>query len=242
MPARRFFVLDVHHEGDEVAIAGTDAHKIVNVLRLRNGDAIEIVDSSGAVFDAVLGMSDGALRARLRERREAVEVPHVVIDVAQGIPKGQKMDFVVEKLSELGVRTLIPLESERTIVQGVGSAKLERWQRLAHSAAQQSGRTEVLVIEDPTPLMRLYGRFEEYDAVLFLWEVATHQPLREQLPGIVNAAKSILVVVGPEGGFSHAEGEAARASGAHLLWLGPRILRTETAAMATVAILEYLIG
>ncbi len=241
MPARRFFVLDVHREGDEVAIAGTDAHKIVNVLRLRNGDAIEIVDSGGTVFDATLLTRDDNLRALLRERREAVEATHVAIDVAQGIPKGQKMDFVVEKLSELGVRTLIPLETERTIVQTVGPAKLERWQRLARSAAQQSGRNDVLVVEDPTPVMRLYGRFEHYDAVLFLWEVAEQRPLRELLPAIVDGAKSLLVVVGPEGGFSHAEGEAAGASGAHLLSLGQRILRTETAALTAVAILDYLI-
>ncbi|HEX8806973.1 MAG TPA: RsmE family RNA methyltransferase, partial [Candidatus Aquilonibacter sp.] len=134
-----------------------------------------------------------------------------------------------------------PLESERTIVQAVGPAKLERWQRLARSAAQQSGRNDVLIVEDTTPLMRLYGRFESYDSVLFLWEVAEQRPLRTLLPAIVDGAKSILVVVGPEGGFSHAEGEAASASGAHLVSLGERILRTETAAMAVVAVLDYLL-
>lgn len=240
MPARRFFVQNAHEAGEVVAIHGSDAHKITNVLRLRHGDLIEVVDSRGIVFSATLETNDGALQARLSEPSE-VPAPSVAIDVAQGIPKGQKMDFVVEKLSELGVRTLIPLETERTIAHDVGPSKFERWQRLARSSAQQSGRNDVLVVEDPTPLMRLYGRFDEYDAVLFLWEVATHQPLREQLPGIVHAAKSLLVVVGPEGGFSHAEGEAARAAGAHLLSLGKRILRTETAALAAVAILDYLV-
>jgi 16S rRNA (uracil1498-N3)-methyltransferase len=241
MPARRFFVQNAHEAGEVVAIYGSDAHKITKVLRLRDGDVIEVVDSRGVVFSASLETKDGTLQARLSAPNE-MPAASVAIDVAQGIPKGQKMDFVVEKLSELGVRALIPLESERTIVQDVGSAKLERWQRLARSAAQQSGRSAMLVIEDPTPLMRLYGRFESYDAVLFLWEVAEQRPLRELLPAIVGRAKSLLVVVGPEGGFSHAEGEGARASGAHLLSLGHRILRTETAAMATVAILDYLVG
>ncbi|HTZ53721.1 MAG TPA: 16S rRNA (uracil(1498)-N(3))-methyltransferase [Candidatus Acidoferrum sp.] len=240
MPARRFFVQNAHEAGEAVAIHGSDAHKITNVLRLRDGDVIEVVDSRGIVFSATLESKGGVLQARLSEEREA-PTPLVAIDVAQGIPKGQKMDFVVEKLSELGVRALIPLETERTIVQSVGPSKLERWQRLARSAAQQSGRNEMLVVEDPTPLMRLYGRFEEYDVVLFLWEVAEQRPLRELLPTLVERAKSLLVVVGPEGGFSHAEGEAARASGAHLLSLGKRILRTESAAMAIVAILDYLI-
>ncbi len=240
MPARRFFVQNAHQTGEVVAIHGSDAHKITNVLRLRDGDVIEVVDSRGLVFAAMLESKGGVLQARLSDVCEA-SAAVIPIDVAQGIPKGQKMDFVVEKLSELGVRTLIPLETERTIVQTVGPSKLERWQRLARSAAQQSGRTEILVVEDPAPLMQLYGRFEEYDAVLFLWEVAARQPLREQLPAIVDGAKSVLVVVGPEGGFSHAEGEAARAAGAHLLSLGERILRTETAALAAVAILDYLI-
>jgi 16S rRNA (uracil1498-N3)-methyltransferase len=239
MPARRFFVQNAHETGEVVAIHGSDAHKVTNVLRLRDGDLIEVVDSRGVIFAATLETHDGALAARL-SAPSAMPAPSVAIDVAQGIPKGQKMDFVVEKLSELGARTLIPLETERTIVHDVGPSKLERWQRLARSAAQQSGRTNVLVVEDPTPIVRLYGRFEAYDAVLFLWEVAAHQPLREALPSIVDHAKSLLVVVGPEGGFSHAESEAARASGAHLLSLGRRILRTETAALAAVAILDYL--
>jgi 16S rRNA (uracil1498-N3)-methyltransferase len=241
MPARRFFVQNVHEAGEVVAILGSDAHKIRNVLRLCDGDVIEVVDSRGIVFSATLETTDGALAARLSAPSE-IPVQSVAIDVAQGIPKGQKMDFVVEKLSELGVRALIPLESERTIVRDVGSAKLVRWQRLARSAAQQCGRGEVLIIADPTPLMRLYSRFESYDAVLFLWEVAEQRPLRELLPIILGGVKSVLVIVGPEGGFSHAESEGARASGAHLLSLGHRILRTETAAMAIVAILDYIIG
>jgi 16S rRNA (uracil1498-N3)-methyltransferase len=240
MPARRFFVQNAHVTGEVVEIFGSDAHKITNVLRLRDGDLIEVVDSRGLVFAATLESKDGVLRARLSEVRE-MPASSIAIDVAQGIPKGQKMDFVVEKLSELGVRALIPLQTERTIVRNVGPSKVERWQRIARSAAQQSGRNEVLIVEDPTPLMRMYGRFDEYDAVLFLWEVAAREPLRDQLPGIVSDKKSVLVVIGPEGGFSHAEGEAARAAGAHLLSLGKRILRTETAALAAVAILDYLI-
>ncbi len=238
MPARRFFVRDAHRAGEVVAIYGSDAHKIVNVLRLRDGDVIEVVDSHGSIFAATLESKAGALQARLGEPRET-PAPRVVIDVAQGIPKGQKMDFVVEKLGELGVRALIPLRSERTIVANVGPAKLERWRRLAHSAAQQSGRNDLLAVTEPLPFAQLCLQFSEYDAVIFPWEVAEPQPLREALPAIVGDAARILVVVGPEGGFSHAEAESAKAAGAHLVSLGSRILRTETAALAVVAILGY---
>ncbi len=242
MPARRFFVRDAHRAGEVVAVHGSDAHKIVNVLRLRDGDVIEVVDSRGAIFAATLESKDGALHARLGELRAEPAASTIVVDVAQGIPKGQKMDFVVEKLGELGVRTLIPLQSERTIVQDLGAAKLERWRRLARSSAQQSGRPDLLRVVDPLPFAQLLERFTEYDAILFPWEVAEQQPLRERLPEIVRGAPRILVVIGPEGGFSHAEAESAQAAGAHLISLGPRILRTETAALAVVAILDYELG
>ncbi|HTV93716.1 MAG TPA: 16S rRNA (uracil(1498)-N(3))-methyltransferase [Verrucomicrobiae bacterium] len=242
MPARRFFVRDAHHAGEVVAIHGSDAHKIVNVLRLRNGDLIEVVDSRGAVFAATLESKDGALHARLTEARGAPPERAVVIDVAQGIPKGQKMDFVVEKLGELGVRALLPLRSERTIVTDVGPAKLERWRRLARSAAQQSGRADLLTVTEPLPFAQLRLQFSEYDAVIMPWEIAEPEPLRKMLPEIVRGARTVLVVIGPEGGFSHAEAESAQAAGARLVSLGSRILRTETAALAVVAILAYELG
>ncbi len=113
MPARRFFVRDAHHAGEVVAVHGSDAHKIVNVLRLRNGDVIEVVDSAGSIFAATLETKDGALHARLGEAHAPAVTARVAIDVAQGIPKGQKMDFVVEKLGELGVRNADPV-AERT--------------------------------------------------------------------------------------------------------------------------------
>jgi 16S rRNA (uracil1498-N3)-methyltransferase len=242
MPARRFFVRDAHHAGEVVAVHGSDAHKIVNVLRLRDGDVIEVVDSVGSIFSATLETKDGALHARLGEAHAPAVTARVAIDVAQGIPKGQKMDFVVEKLSELGVRTLIPLQSERTIVQDLGAAKLERWRRLSRSSAQQSGRADLLAVTDPMAFAQLCLRFSEYDAVLFPWEVAEPQPLRKRLPQLIGGVERILVVVGPEGGFSHEEAESAQAAGAHLLSLGSRILRTETAALAVVAVLDYELG
>ncbi len=242
MPARRFFVRDAHHAGEVVAIHGSDAHKIVNVLRLRNGDVIEVVDSRGTIFGATLESKDGALHARLTQARDASPGPGVLIDVAQGIPKGQKMDFVVEKLGELGVRALLPLRSERTIVTDVGPAKLERWRRLARSAAQQSGRPDLLTVTEPLRFAQLSLQFSEYDAVIVPWEIAEPEPLRAVLPKIVRGARTILVVIGPEGGFSHAEAESAQAAGAHLVSLGSRILRTETAALAVVAILAYELG
>lgn len=241
MSARRFFVEDSHAPGERVVIADADAHKIRDVLRLRAGDTIEIVDSSGTLFDAMLESVDGGVRAELRATIDGIEDARVEIDVAQGIPKGQKMDFVVEKLSELGVASILPLASERAVVRDPGDGKLERWRRLAKTAAQQSGRRSILAVGEPVSFDDLLARFAGYDVVLFPWEVATDdRKLRETLPTLVAGARRVLVVIGPEGGFSHAEAERARDAGAHVISLGRRILRTETAALVLVALLQYL--
>lgn len=239
MSARRFFVAGVYAGGDSVAIAGADAHKIEHVLRLKSGDRIEVVDSAGTLFDAQLDI-EAAVVATLSNPRTGDTESRIRIDVAQGIPKGQKMDFVVEKLTELGASSILPFESERSVARDVGAGKVERWQRLAKSAAAQSGRSAIPTVEIPMPFEQIVERFADYGVVLFPWEVAQRIPLRDVLPALVSPVASILVVVGPEGGFSHDEADRAAAAGAHLISLGPRILRTETAALAMLAILAYV--
>jgi 16S rRNA (uracil1498-N3)-methyltransferase len=242
MPARRFFVRDVHQVGEVVAIEGSDARKIARVLRLKSGDEIELVDSAGALFAAALEMRADYVAARLVELRVQSDAKTATIDVAQSIPKGRKMEYVVEKLSELGARALIPVQSERTIVQGAGSAKIERWRRIARSSAQQSGRRDVMIVADTVAFDALCERMCEYDVTLLLWEIAAVEPLRERLPGLLANARTILIVVGPEGGFSHIEAEAAQAAGACTVSLGSHILRTETAGLVAVAIVMYEVG
>ena len=229
--------------GTAVDIAGGDAHKIVRVLRLASGDRIEVVDSAGSLFAAELAVDGAAVRATLLEPIDAAAPESAMqIDVAQAVPKGQKMDFIVEKATELGAAALLPFYSERTIVHEAGAAKLERWRRLAKTAAQQCGRRTIPAIREPLPTFEaLVERFEEYDCVLFAWELAAHLPLREELPRLLAGKRRVLAVVGPEGGFTHAEAEAARERGAHPIWLGPRILRTETAALALLAVIDALV-
>lgn len=240
MPARRFFLEGTHFDGDTVTIAGKDAHKIVRVLRLQSGDRIEVVDSAATVFDAELIVDNATVHAVLRDGRGSLDAARVQIDVAQAVPKGQKMDFIVEKLSELGVSAILPFESERCIARGVAGTKVDRWRRLAQSAAQQSGRTNIPLIKDVTSYDALLERFSSYDLVLFPWEVADPLPLREVLPGLVQNTQRVLVVVGPEGGFSHGEAASAQNAGAAIVSLGHQILRTETAALYVVSILMYL--
>jgi 16S rRNA (uracil1498-N3)-methyltransferase len=247
MSARRFFVEGVRETGAVVEIAGSDARKIVRVLRLNDGDAIEVVDSAGTLFGASIALDGTHVRAIL----DGVAAPAGAdtdvdrqaatprFDLAQALPKGAKMDFIVEKATELGVGAIFPFCSERTIAREAGDAKLERWRRLAKTAAQQCGRRAIPQVHAALRSFdELLERFDAYDAVLFPWELAPHTLLRECLPELLRDVLRGLIVVGPEGGFTHDEAEAARARGATLLWIGPRILRTETAAMALLAIAD----
>lgn len=238
----RFFIEGRHETGDVVTLSGSDAHKIVSVLRLHDGERIDVIDSAAQRFSAILSTDGRTVRAALGERVASTESAPLEITVAQGVPKGQKMDFVVEKLTELGAARIIPLQSERTVVTDVSPNKIERWRRLAKSAAQQCGRDTIPQITDPQRFAELCDSFASYDAVLFPWELAEPAPLRERLPGLVADAKRVLVVIGPEGGFSHAEADDAQHAGARLISLGSRILRTETAALTLLSVLNYVAG
>ncbi len=242
MAAPRFFVEGVHGAGQTVTLAGDDAHKIAHVLRKRSGDAIQIIDSAANRFDAVLEIEDGSVRAQLSAPVAKQTAPPLQITVAQGVPKGQKMDFVVEKLTELGGAAIVPFYSERSVVLESGQGKLDRWRRLAKTAATQCGRNEIPEVREPVNFAELLEMFAQYDCVLFPWELAGGAPLRDVLPSIVAGVRRVLVVVGPEGGFAHSEVEAAERSGARVIGLGTHILRTETAALVVVALLNYLTG
>lgn len=240
--ARRFFVEGAHASGASVEIDGGDARKIRRVLRLRDGDPVEIIDSAGTSFAAAIALDGERVTATLGALLPVKDAEvGLRFDVAQALPKGQKMDFVVEKLTELGVETIVPFRCERSLVRGPIGAKEKRWRRLASAAAAQSGRHRVPMVCDTLPAFdALLQRFEKYDAVAFAWELAAHVPLWDALPELLRDARRALLIVGPEGGFTHEEAEKARAQGAALLWMGPRILRAETAPVVLLAIADAI--
>ncbi len=234
----RFFVEGVRARGDEVELAGADARKARAVLRLRDGDRIEIADSGSQAFVAVIAVRGERVFATLAERLAVARGESVLVDVAQAIPKGQKMDFAIEKMTELGVSRILPFVSERSVARDPAGARVERWRRLARSASLQCGRRDVPEIAEPAGFEAIVDRFAEYGRVLFAWELAPDRPLRETLPKLLGVER-VLAVIGPEGGFSHDEAERAVRAGATPLRLGRRILRTETAGLALLAVLDY---
>ncbi|MDQ6932603.1 MAG: 16S rRNA (uracil(1498)-N(3))-methyltransferase [Candidatus Eremiobacteraeota bacterium] len=213
------------------------------MLRKKSGDFVQVVDSAAGAFRAVLNIAPHAVSAQLLEPIcEPVGEAGVQVTVAQGIPKGPKMDFVVEKLTELGVNSVIPFYSERCIVGEVGDAKSERWRRIARTAARQCGRRDIPTVTAPLHWKVLVDRFERYDVTLLPWELAPRVPLSARLPHLLQDVSTLLIVVGPEGGFSRDEVAEGQRHGAQAISLGARILRTETAALAVCAVVNYLTG
>jgi 16S rRNA (uracil1498-N3)-methyltransferase len=238
----RFFVEGVHAAGDRVTFALDDARKIATVLRGRSGDRVHVVDSAGAAFAAALDVDGASVRATLEERLERGSRESALrVTIAQGIPKGQKMDLIVEKATELGVAAIVPLRTERVVGERTGDAKRERWERLARSAAQQCGRTSIPTIEPVAGWDELLARFADFDRVYVPWELADVLPLRDVFEADATATR-VLVAIGPEGGFSSDEVARATAAGARAISLGSRILRTETVALVVLSALLYARG
>jgi 16S rRNA (uracil1498-N3)-methyltransferase len=243
MPRDRFFIVGVHAAGERVALAPDDARKLLTVLRRQTGDPVHVVDGEGAAFAAHLEVDGKAVHAVLDmplPRGESESGARIVL--AQAIPKGQKMDFIVEKATELGVAAIVPLRSTRVAGDRTGEHKQQRWQRIAKTAAQQSGRTQVPTVEAAVDWDALRATFAAYDRVYMPWESAAARPLRERFEAEARSASAILIIVGPEGGFSDDEVAFAQAAGAVPLSLGARILRTETAALTVLAALLYARG
>jgi 16S rRNA (uracil1498-N3)-methyltransferase len=241
--AARFFVAGTFAPGDDVTLAADDARKLILVLRGASGDPIEIVDSSGHRYAATLQLDGTAAHATLRAELAAPASAVLRVTLAQGIPKGAKMDFVVEKATELGVARILPFASRRTI-GGASSreGKVERWRRLAKSAAAQCGRRDVPVVNEPVGFAELVAAFDAYDLVLVPWELAPAVPLRERLPPLLDGVREVLVAIGPEGGIAQEEAEEATRHGARLISLGSRIFRTETAGLVACAALLFASG
>ena len=236
----RFFCSGLLEEGQELELESGDGHKVRNVLRCVEGDHIELRDSAAASFSAVILATRPQVVVRIEERHEYDQTAELDITLAQCLPKGSKMDYVVEKATELGVTQILPVQSERVIGSRDGSGKIERWRRLARAAAQQSGAIRVPHIRDVVDWGTLLEQSRAFDRVLIPWELAEAEP--RNLDQLLTGVRSVLLVIGPEGGLSHHEIDLAREYGASPISLGRRILRTETAGLVAIAYARYAVG
>lgn len=248
MRVPRFFADPGEISGGQVRLAGEEARHALKVLRLSVGDRIAVLDNRGVEYQAEITDSgpDGLTGRVLGQEARRTE-PRLAVTIAQGIPKGDRFETVVQKGTEVGAVRFVPLFTERTIVELTGAkaaARTERWRRVAKEAAKQAGRAVVPEITNPVNLGHLLEWWAGRGQVLVLWEDERTLGLRELIKPLPDTEETheLLMVIGPEGGLSEREVGELRLAGADTVTLGPRILRTETAGPVALACALLLAG
>jgi 16S rRNA (uracil1498-N3)-methyltransferase len=241
---RRFAIGSGGVEGDRVTFDREETRHMVSVLRLSPGDLVVAADGRGRDYtvrlESLAAMATGTIVGIAANPAEAP----LAVTLVQGVPKGDKMEAIVRASTELGVARIWPALAERTVVRlepARWRERSRRWQRVAREAAKQCGRAVVPDVETPRPLSECLQAAGPGSPRLCLWE-GEAPPLADALDALVERPRAVAVLIGPEGGLARAEVDAARAVGWTPATLGPRILRTETAALAALAIVLFKLG
>ncbi|MBI4587743.1 MAG: 16S rRNA (uracil(1498)-N(3))-methyltransferase [Candidatus Rokubacteria bacterium] len=241
----RFHVRPEAVEADRVVFDEQETRHLARVLRLAPGDCVQVVDGRGTEFTVRLESIGGRTAAgTILARSSSATESLLAITLAQGIPKGDKMEWIVRTVTELGVTRVVPLMTERAIVRpepGRWRDRARRWQRVAKEAAKQCGRGVIPSVEALRSIEEFAETRWEADVRLCLWEGA-RRGLSEILDATRGPVASALLVVGPEGGLARREVETLEARGFTSAGLGPRILRTETAGPVAVSLLQARFG
>ena len=226
-----------------VEITGDDAHHLMHVMRAKEGQEVIVVDAENQVARmAMSAFREGAVTLTLQERLAADTESPIGLVLAQCLLKADKMDLVVQKAVELGAVGVIPVRSQNCVVRydaKKAAARRGRWQKIADEAAKQCGRTALLSVAAVTDLndfLQQNAASTETELIYF-YENEQDQTVKSYLSQV--QAKRIVLLVGPEGGFSLDEAAAVAAASGHSVTLGPRILRAETAALTALAVVQY---
>lgn len=234
----RFFLEDV--SGNTLLLTGQDAAHVRRSLRMREGEELTVCDGQGTdCLCEIAGFPGEEVALRVCRCFPTPNEPALSVTLYQGLPKGDKMDWIVQKAVELGVTSVVPVETARSVVSlgDKAAKKTARWQKIASEAAGQSGRGILPAVETPLTWKQMLAKLRGEPILLF------YEGGGEPLTRLVSPDTSHLaVVIGPEGGFEPQEVAELQALGAHLATLGPRILRCETAPVAALAVLMALTG
>ena len=220
-----------------------DAHHILHVLRKELGDHLTVCDGQGQDYECeIVSTAAGEVTCKVLEKHMAETEPAVKLTLFQGLPKAEKMEWLLQKGVEIGISEFIPVAAERSVVKLDGKkaeSKLARWNKIAESAAKQSGRGMIPEVKSVMSVQEAIKTFDKYDLILVLYEEdrgrSLKMILREQHP----RPEKVAIWIGPEGGLELSEVDKLVAAGAVTAGLGPRILRTETAGMTAAALVLY---
>ncbi len=224
----------------QTIITGSDYKHIVKVLRLKEGHEIILFDESGMEHTAAIAeIGKSEVKFTIAESRKAETESNLSITLLQGVPKGNKMDFIIQKATELGVKTIVPVVAERSQIRE--TKKIERWRRVAMESSKQCGR----IIQ---PGIRTLKNFREVielkysNSLLLILDNQCKDNIKDILNDASQSTTNVILLIGPEGGFSEQEIKTAKEKGFIPTRLGPRIFRTETASIVAIAILQYVYG
>jgi 16S rRNA (uracil1498-N3)-methyltransferase len=246
----RFFVAPELLSGGPVRLSLPEklAHQVRDVLRLAVGEQLILLDNSGDEIVCTIAQTGRAgVMVTVEERRVGMREPRVRVILCQGLLKSARFEWILEKGTELGVDTFMPILCRRSMsgLEEAGQAKIQRWQRIVQEAAEQCGRTRIPTLMSIRPLAQALKEIPPGAQAFMPWEEAQSVTLRERLQNVIASGErdheplTVVLFIGPEGGLTVEEVAMAQGSGVQVVTLGARILRAETAALATVAHVLY---
>lgn len=241
----RFFISGDQIREKTVFLEGSDHHHLLKVLRKKIGDEIVVLNGKGQEYTAkITTINDTLVEAEILAEVAKTTEPRVKLNLIQSLPKGDKFEFIIQKNTELGISRFQPVISERSTIRLNEEARIkkwERWRKIIKEAAEQSGRKIVPELEIVQDWQLVIHNFRS-GMVLIPWEGEQNQSLKDVLDKEKVFPSEVTLLIGPEGGFSLDEVNEACAEGAIPVTLGPRILRTETAALVAASAIFYHYG
>lgn len=238
-----FYVKNEQINGEDAYIEGEDVRHIKDVLRYAVNDNLDICDENGVKYiTKINNMAKEKISLKILEVSEETSEPSINITLFQGLPKSDKLEMIIQKCTELGVSEIVPVITDRVIVkidEKSASKKVERWNKIALEAGKQSGRQKIPKIKNINNLKNLIENISKYDILLLPYECEKEITLKSVLRNLDANVKNIAIMIGPEGGFSENDLKLLDLPNVKKVTLGPRILRTETAGLATVAMVLY---
>ena len=235
-----YFVDDEAVHPPQIRIHGRLARHLARSLRMQPGEECHFIDPSEQRYVATLTTVTPSTVIATILRKESASTDSRTIILAQALLKGQRMDWMLQKAAELGVSRIVPLITDRTIVQPRRerlATQLQRWRAILRDAAQQSGRTRLPELDEPTDLASSLQQMTPDLSRLILWEREQREFLAQYLLALP-PERPLALFIGPEGGFSPDEVSACLAQGVHPVSLGPLVLRAETATLAALAVIQ----
>ena len=249
---QKFFVKEhqINTQTNTISITGDDVNHIKNVLRYETSQKIEIGNNTTgeAYLCSVLNINKENIECKILEKIEEQRETDLHLHIIQGIPKSDKMELVIQKCTELGVKEFTPLELKNCVVKinkKEEEKKILRWQKIAEVAAKQCKRDIVPKINNVYNLKNIFSLLKEYDIVLLAYEEEKNITLKKEIENIKkigNNKLKIAIIIGPEGGITKEEAEYMNTNNAKIVSLGKRILRTETVAFVISSIFMYELG